>query len=232
MSRRPAPPGGWPPPAERDARRRAVDLTGSRVRSPTATSRAYPEDLERYGELAREWEIHDTQHCSTGRSATSRASSTSSTRSPGWRACWRRGSSRSSTSPATSSWRRTSSPSSSGGGRAGGGAATGRARLVAENGPRPIARSTPGVLVNRIWSGTGRPGRGCRTGRGSPAAGGEQVDASAASVPGRLVVVDDEPKCCSSPAPGGKIAMNWSLSRNERRRRPPVSDVRDVESRP
>ena len=61
MSRRPAPPGGWPPPPEADAGGVPVDLT----RSPARADRyfeAYPEDLERYGELAREWEIHDTQH--------------------------------------------------------------------------------------------------------------------------------------------------------------------------
>ncbi len=60
--RRTAPPGGWPPPA-------TVRLAGTElVLEPVASAVAeryferYPEDLERYGEVARAWEIHDTQH--------------------------------------------------------------------------------------------------------------------------------------------------------------------------
>ena len=63
MSRRTAPPSGWPPPAE------AV-LGGVRVAlAPLAEEIAdryfgrYPEDLRRYGdEIARAWELHDTRH--------------------------------------------------------------------------------------------------------------------------------------------------------------------------
>ena len=62
MSRRPAPPGGWPPPPEARLGGVPVDLNGlARVVSDRYFG-AYPDDLERYGELAREWEIHDTQH--------------------------------------------------------------------------------------------------------------------------------------------------------------------------
>ena len=47
----------------RAARRRARSRC---CRSPTAVSERYferyPEDLERYGDLARQWEVHDTQH--------------------------------------------------------------------------------------------------------------------------------------------------------------------------
>ena len=62
MTRRPAPPGGWPPPD------RAL-LGGGTVRlAPLADEIAdryferHPEDLERYGEAARDWEVHDTLH--------------------------------------------------------------------------------------------------------------------------------------------------------------------------
>jgi hypothetical protein len=60
--RRTAPPGGWPPPA-------TVSLSGTELAlGPLASAVAeryferYPDDLERYGEVARAWEIHDTQH--------------------------------------------------------------------------------------------------------------------------------------------------------------------------
>jgi hypothetical protein len=62
MSRRPAPPGGWPPPPEATLGGVPVDL-GELARAVSDRYfERYPEDLERYGELAREWEIHDTQH--------------------------------------------------------------------------------------------------------------------------------------------------------------------------
>jgi hypothetical protein len=57
-----APPGGWPPPA-------TVRLAGAELAlEPLASTVAeryferHPEDLERYGDVARAWEIHDTQH--------------------------------------------------------------------------------------------------------------------------------------------------------------------------
>ena len=60
--RRTAPPGGWPPPA-------SVRLSGRELAlAPLASAvceryfARYPEDLARYGEVARAWEIHDTQH--------------------------------------------------------------------------------------------------------------------------------------------------------------------------
>ena len=62
MSRRPAPPGGWPPPPEASLDGVPVDLDGLARAVSDRYFVAYPEDLERYGELAREWEIHDTQH--------------------------------------------------------------------------------------------------------------------------------------------------------------------------
>ena len=60
--KRTAPPSGWPPPTE------AV-LAGTRIElEPLAALVAdryferFPEDLERYGDAGRAWELHDTQH--------------------------------------------------------------------------------------------------------------------------------------------------------------------------
>ena len=59
---RTAPPSGWPPPAEA----RLGDATIALGPLAAATAERYferfPEDLERYGEAARAWELHDTQH--------------------------------------------------------------------------------------------------------------------------------------------------------------------------
>jgi hypothetical protein len=59
---RTAPPSGWPPPTE-------AQLGGVRVAlEPLAAAIAdryferFPEDLDRYGDAARAWELHDTQH--------------------------------------------------------------------------------------------------------------------------------------------------------------------------
>ena len=62
MSRRTAPPSGWQPPAEAALEGRSIAL------APLATEIAaryfsdHPDDLERYGEVARAWEIHDTHY--------------------------------------------------------------------------------------------------------------------------------------------------------------------------
>ncbi len=63
MSRPVAPPSGFPPPAH-------ATLGGHRIAlGPLAEAVAdryfaeYPEDLERYGDAARAWEVHDTAHC-------------------------------------------------------------------------------------------------------------------------------------------------------------------------
>ena len=62
MSRRPAPPGGWPPPET------ALLAGGEVALVPLADEIArryferHPEDLQRYGDVARDWEIHDTLH--------------------------------------------------------------------------------------------------------------------------------------------------------------------------
>jgi hypothetical protein len=62
VTRRPAPPGGWPPPPRVTLAGVAVDLNALARATAERYFEAYPEDLERYGDLAREWEIHDTQH--------------------------------------------------------------------------------------------------------------------------------------------------------------------------
>jgi hypothetical protein len=63
MSRRVAPPSGSPVPT-------SVELAGHDIAlAPLAQSVAeryfheFPQDLERYGDAARAWEIHDTTHC-------------------------------------------------------------------------------------------------------------------------------------------------------------------------
>jgi hypothetical protein len=62
VSRRPAPPGGWPPPPDATLGGRPVDLGALAGAVSDRYFERYPDDLERYGELARDWEIHDTQH--------------------------------------------------------------------------------------------------------------------------------------------------------------------------
>jgi hypothetical protein len=63
MSRALSPPSGWPAPGD-------VTLAGAHVQlAPLAGEiadryfREFPDDLERYGEAARAWEVHDTSHC-------------------------------------------------------------------------------------------------------------------------------------------------------------------------
>ena len=60
--RRTAPPGGWPPPAT--ARLAGAELALEPLAAAVAQRyfERYPEDLERYGDVARAWEVHDTQH--------------------------------------------------------------------------------------------------------------------------------------------------------------------------
>ncbi len=62
MSRRPAPPGGWPPPDRATLAGRPVELAPLAADVAEMYFDAHPEDLERYGDVAREWEQHDTQH--------------------------------------------------------------------------------------------------------------------------------------------------------------------------
>jgi len=60
--RRTAPPGGWPPPATARLAGTALALEPLAAAVADLYFERYPEDLERYGEVARAWEVHDTQH--------------------------------------------------------------------------------------------------------------------------------------------------------------------------
>jgi hypothetical protein len=62
VSRRPAPPGGWPPPDRATLAGQPVELAPLAADVAEIYFEAHPEDLERYGDVAREWERHDTQH--------------------------------------------------------------------------------------------------------------------------------------------------------------------------
>jgi hypothetical protein len=60
--RRTRPPSGWPPPDRATLGGREVELLPLAVAISQRYFQRYPEDLERYGDLARQWEVHDTQH--------------------------------------------------------------------------------------------------------------------------------------------------------------------------
>jgi hypothetical protein len=60
--RRTVSPGGWPPPAHVRLGDAQVELAPLAAVVGERYFERHPEDLERYGELAREWELHDTQH--------------------------------------------------------------------------------------------------------------------------------------------------------------------------
>jgi hypothetical protein len=57
-----APPSGWPPPTEARLGDEAIALEPLAAAVADRYFERYPEDLERYGEAGRAWEIHDTQH--------------------------------------------------------------------------------------------------------------------------------------------------------------------------
>ena len=60
--RRTQPPGGWPPPARATLAGREVELPPLAAAVSERYFDRYPEDLELYGDVARQWEVHDTQH--------------------------------------------------------------------------------------------------------------------------------------------------------------------------
>jgi hypothetical protein len=62
MTRRAAPPSGWQPPAEADLDGRAIPLPPLAAEISDRYFVDYPDDLERYGDVARAWEVHDTQY--------------------------------------------------------------------------------------------------------------------------------------------------------------------------
>jgi hypothetical protein len=59
---RTAPPSGWPPPAEARLAGEPIALAPLAAAIADRYFERFPEDLERYGDAARPWELHDTQH--------------------------------------------------------------------------------------------------------------------------------------------------------------------------
>ena len=58
-----APPSGWPPPTEAELAGRRVELAPLAAEVADRYFARHPEDLARYGaDVARAWELHDTQH--------------------------------------------------------------------------------------------------------------------------------------------------------------------------
>lgn len=58
-----APPSGWPPPTEAQLAGRRVELAPLAADVADRYFARHPEDLARYGaDVARAWEMHDTQH--------------------------------------------------------------------------------------------------------------------------------------------------------------------------
>ncbi len=58
-----APPSGWPPPVEAWLAGRRVELVPLAAEVADRYFARHPEDFERYGaDVARAWEMHDTQH--------------------------------------------------------------------------------------------------------------------------------------------------------------------------
>ena len=62
MPGRTRPPSGWPPPTEATLGDAPVALVPLAEEIADRYFARFPEDLERYGEAARPWELHDTQH--------------------------------------------------------------------------------------------------------------------------------------------------------------------------
>jgi len=59
---RTAPPSGWPPPTEAQLGATRIELEPLAAVISDRYFERFPEDLERYGDAGRQWEIHDTQH--------------------------------------------------------------------------------------------------------------------------------------------------------------------------
>jgi hypothetical protein len=63
MSRPVAPPSGYPAPVSVRLRGHAIALPPLAETVAERYFAEFPGDLERYGDAARAWEIHDTSHC-------------------------------------------------------------------------------------------------------------------------------------------------------------------------
>jgi hypothetical protein len=63
VSRAVSSPSGWPPPATATLAGRLVELRPLAMAISNRYFAEFPDDLETYGEAARDWEVHDTAHC-------------------------------------------------------------------------------------------------------------------------------------------------------------------------
>ena len=63
MTRRVEPPSGSPPPRSATLAGRAIDLASLAEAVADRYFEEFPEDLSRYGDAARAWELHDTAYC-------------------------------------------------------------------------------------------------------------------------------------------------------------------------
>jgi hypothetical protein len=63
MRRPTAPPSGAAPAAAATLGGRRIELAPLAEATADRYFEEFPEDLARYGEAARAWEVHDTQHC-------------------------------------------------------------------------------------------------------------------------------------------------------------------------
>jgi hypothetical protein len=63
VSRPVAPPGGWPAPTTGTLAGRQIALVPLAEAIADRYFGEFPEDLTRYGDAVRPWEIHDTLHC-------------------------------------------------------------------------------------------------------------------------------------------------------------------------
>jgi hypothetical protein len=59
---RTAPPSGWPAPTEARLAGELIELEPLAAAVADRYFARFPEDLERYGDAGRQWELHDTQH--------------------------------------------------------------------------------------------------------------------------------------------------------------------------
>jgi hypothetical protein len=59
---RTAPPSGWPPPTQAKLAGAPVELEPLAALIADRYFARFPEDIERYGDAGRAWELHDTQH--------------------------------------------------------------------------------------------------------------------------------------------------------------------------
>jgi hypothetical protein len=63
MSRDVAPPSGWPAPQTAALAGRSIALVPLAEATADRYFKEFPEDLDRYGDAARAWDVHDTLHC-------------------------------------------------------------------------------------------------------------------------------------------------------------------------